>query len=84
MFWLHFWRASVLYSLKTSLYQRRVTLTCVPFLSFVHFSAGMWSYLQGTLLRRYADENNGINVLAGPIFDYNYDGLRDTTEKITE
>uniref|UniRef100_A0A3B4UGS4 Ectonucleotide pyrophosphatase/phosphodiesterase 2 n=1 Tax=Seriola dumerili TaxID=41447 RepID=A0A3B4UGS4_SERDU len=44
----------------------------------------LWSYLQGTLLRRYAEENNGINVLAGPIFDNNYDGLRDTTEKIKE
>eukprot|EP00064_Thunnus_orientalis_P012889 superscaffoldBa00002030_g12925 len=44
----------------------------------------VWTYLQGTLLRRYAEENNGINVLAGPIFDYNYDGLRDTTEKIKE
>ncbi|XP_010784297.1 ectonucleotide pyrophosphatase/phosphodiesterase family member 2-like, partial [Notothenia coriiceps] len=44
----------------------------------------MWSYLQGTLLRRYAEENNGINVLAGPIFDNDYDGLRDTTEKIRE
>uniref|UniRef100_A0A8C4ILS6 SMB domain-containing protein n=1 Tax=Dicentrarchus labrax TaxID=13489 RepID=A0A8C4ILS6_DICLA len=44
----------------------------------------IWSYLQGTLLRRYAEENNGINVLTGPIFDYNYDGLRDTTEKIKE
>uniref|UniRef100_A0A669C1L9 Ectonucleotide pyrophosphatase/phosphodiesterase 2 n=1 Tax=Oreochromis niloticus TaxID=8128 RepID=A0A669C1L9_ORENI len=46
--------------------------------------AGVWSYLQGTLLRRYAEENNGINVLCGPVFDYNYDGLRDTTEKIIE
>ncbi|XP_063755101.1 ectonucleotide pyrophosphatase/phosphodiesterase family member 2-like isoform X1 [Eleginops maclovinus] len=44
----------------------------------------MWSYLQGTLLRRYAEENNGINVQAGPIFDNDYDGLRDTTEKIKE
>uniref|UniRef100_A0A665UAT1 SMB domain-containing protein n=1 Tax=Echeneis naucrates TaxID=173247 RepID=A0A665UAT1_ECHNA len=44
----------------------------------------MWTYLQGTLLTRYAEENNGINVLAGPVFDYNYDGLRDTMEKIKE
>uniref|UniRef100_A0A671UDW6 Ectonucleotide pyrophosphatase/phosphodiesterase 2 n=1 Tax=Sparus aurata TaxID=8175 RepID=A0A671UDW6_SPAAU len=52
-----------------------------------HFSMcnlEIWNYLQGTLLRRYADENNGINVLAGPIFDLNYDGLRDTAEKIKE
>uniref|UniRef100_A0A3Q1G9Y5 Ectonucleotide pyrophosphatase/phosphodiesterase 2 n=1 Tax=Acanthochromis polyacanthus TaxID=80966 RepID=A0A3Q1G9Y5_9TELE len=44
----------------------------------------LWSYLQGTLLRRFADESNGINVLSGPVFDFNYDGLRDTTEKIKE
>lgn len=44
----------------------------------------MWAHLQGTLLRRYAEENNGINVLAGPVFDNNYDGLRDTADKIKE
>ncbi|XP_034016368.1 ectonucleotide pyrophosphatase/phosphodiesterase family member 2 isoform X2 [Thalassophryne amazonica] len=44
----------------------------------------VWSYLQGTLLRRYAEENNGINIMAGPIFDYNYDGLRDSMETIKE
>uniref|UniRef100_A0A8D3DRP3 SMB domain-containing protein n=1 Tax=Scophthalmus maximus TaxID=52904 RepID=A0A8D3DRP3_SCOMX len=44
----------------------------------------MWSYLQGTLLRRYAEEHDGINVLAGPVFDYDHDGLRDTAEKIRE
>ncbi|XP_008420855.1 ectonucleotide pyrophosphatase/phosphodiesterase family member 2 [Poecilia reticulata] len=44
----------------------------------------IWSYLQATLLRRYSEENNGINVLSGPVFDYNYDGLRDTTAQIKE
>ncbi|XP_069372354.1 autotaxin isoform X1 [Paralichthys olivaceus] len=44
----------------------------------------MWSYLQGALLRRYAEEQNGINVLAGPVFDFNHDGLRDTTDTIKE
>ncbi|XP_056154936.1 ectonucleotide pyrophosphatase/phosphodiesterase family member 2 [Lampris incognitus] len=44
----------------------------------------VWSYLQRTLLRRYAEENNGINVLTGPIFDLNHDSLRDTTEKIQQ
>uniref|UniRef100_A0A3Q3JT22 Ectonucleotide pyrophosphatase/phosphodiesterase 2 n=1 Tax=Monopterus albus TaxID=43700 RepID=A0A3Q3JT22_MONAL len=44
----------------------------------------IWSHLQGTLLRRYAEESDGINILTGPIFDYNYDGLRDTTKKIRE
>ncbi|KAL0962325.1 hypothetical protein UPYG_G00338650 [Umbra pygmaea] len=44
----------------------------------------VWSYLQGTLLIHYAEQNNGINVVTGPIFDNNYDGLRDTAEKIKE
>lgn len=44
----------------------------------------MWGHLQGALLRRYAEENNGINVLAGPVFDNNYDGLRDAADKIKE
>ncbi|TNM92642.1 hypothetical protein fugu_018044 [Takifugu bimaculatus] len=44
----------------------------------------MWRYLQGALLRRYAEENNGINVLSGPIFDNNYDGLRDPADTIKE
>lgn len=59
---------------------------CFLLLMFIFFCgcAGVWSYLQGTLLRRYAEASNGINVLCGPVFDYNYDGLRDTTEKIKE
>uniref|UniRef100_A0A8C7KF26 Ectonucleotide pyrophosphatase/phosphodiesterase 2 n=1 Tax=Oncorhynchus kisutch TaxID=8019 RepID=A0A8C7KF26_ONCKI len=44
----------------------------------------VWRYLQGTLLKRYAEENNGINVVTGPIFDNNYDGHRDSTVKIKE
>lgn len=46
--------------------------------------AGLWAHLQGVLLRRYAEENNGINVLVGPVFDTNYDGLRDTVDQIKE
>ncbi|XP_061090939.1 ectonucleotide pyrophosphatase/phosphodiesterase family member 2-like [Conger conger] len=41
----------------------------------------MWSYFQKTLVKRYASERNGINVVSGPVFDYDYDGLRDTAEK---
>ncbi|XP_072304427.1 autotaxin-like isoform X2 [Eucyclogobius newberryi] len=44
----------------------------------------VWRHLQGALFRRYAEENNGINVLVGPIFDHNADGLRDTMEQIRE
>ncbi|XP_068188970.1 autotaxin isoform X3 [Antennarius striatus] len=44
----------------------------------------IWTYLQGALLRRYAEERNGIHVLAGPVYDYDYDGLRDTVDRIRE
>lgn len=44
----------------------------------------IWSYLQGVLLRRFAEETNSVNILAGPIFDRNHDGLRDATESIRE
>ncbi|KAF7702426.1 ectonucleotide pyrophosphatase/phosphodiesterase family member 2 [Silurus meridionalis] len=44
----------------------------------------IWKYLQMTVLRRYSEEKNSINVVTGPIFDYNFDGLGDTVEKIRE
>ncbi len=44
----------------------------------------VWSFLQRDVLRRYSLENNGINVIMGPIFDHDHDGLRDTEEKIKE
>ena len=27
---------------------------------------------------------NGLNVISGPVFDYNYDGLADTAEQIEQ
>lgn len=50
----------------------------------LHPHAGVWAHLQGVLLRRYAEDNNGVNVLVGPVFDYNHDGLRDTVDQIKE
>uniref|UniRef100_A0AAY4BYW1 SMB domain-containing protein n=1 Tax=Denticeps clupeoides TaxID=299321 RepID=A0AAY4BYW1_9TELE len=44
----------------------------------------IWRYLQETFLRRYADELNTINVVSGPIFDHDFDGLRDNLDKIKE
>lgn len=41
----------------------------------------VWNYFQRTLVKRYASERNGVNVVSGPIFDYDYDGLQDTAEK---
>uniref|UniRef100_A0AAY4DE56 SMB domain-containing protein n=1 Tax=Denticeps clupeoides TaxID=299321 RepID=A0AAY4DE56_9TELE len=36
------------------------------------------------LLKKYAMQYNGINVVTGPVFDYNYDGLYDTVEQIQQ
>ncbi|KAK2887799.1 hypothetical protein Q8A67_016027 [Cirrhinus molitorella] len=44
----------------------------------------VWSFLQREVLRRYSLKNKGINVIMGPIFDHDHDGLRDTEEKIKE
>ncbi|MEQ2285365.1 hypothetical protein AMECASPLE_030953, partial [Ameca splendens] len=42
----------------------------------------IWDYLHNTLLKKYAALYNGINVVTGPVFDYNYDGRYDTPEQI--
>ncbi|XP_076122088.1 autotaxin isoform X1 [Alosa pseudoharengus] len=44
----------------------------------------MWTYFQKVLVKRYASERNGVNIVSGPIFDYDYDGLRDTAEKMKQ
>ncbi|XP_071356592.1 ectonucleotide pyrophosphatase/phosphodiesterase family member 3 [Trachinotus anak] len=41
----------------------------------------IWSYFHNTLLKKYATVYNGINVVTGPVFDYNYDGQYDTAEQ---
>uniref|UniRef100_A0A8B9J7S0 SMB domain-containing protein n=1 Tax=Astyanax mexicanus TaxID=7994 RepID=A0A8B9J7S0_ASTMX len=53
-------------------------------LSDQHTPNRIWSYVQEVVLKRYTEENNSINVITGPIFDNDYDGLRDTLEKIRE
>lgn len=44
----------------------------------------VWGYLQGTLLRRFAEHKNGVNVLAGPVFDLDHDGRRDSADTMKE
>lgn len=44
----------------------------------------IWDYFHGTLLKKYARLYNGVNVVMGPVFDYNYDGRYDTPEQIQE
>lgn len=42
----------------------------------------IWNYLNNILLLKYALERNGVNVVTGPIFDYNYDGHVDAPDQI--
>lgn len=48
------------------------------------FFLGVWGFFQKALVKRYASERNGVNVVIGPIFDFDYDGLRDSAEKIKQ
>uniref|UniRef100_A0A8C6PLY6 Venom phosphodiesterase 1-like n=1 Tax=Nothobranchius furzeri TaxID=105023 RepID=A0A8C6PLY6_NOTFU len=45
-------------------------------------SQKIWDYFHNTLLKKYASIYNGINVVTGPAFDYNYDGRFDSLETI--
>ncbi|XP_069462787.1 ectonucleotide pyrophosphatase/phosphodiesterase family member 3 isoform X2 [Ambystoma mexicanum] len=44
----------------------------------------IWHYLHDVLFLRYATERNGLNVVSGPVFDYNYDGHYDTLNEIEQ
>uniref|UniRef100_A0A674I5V5 Ectonucleotide pyrophosphatase/phosphodiesterase 3 n=1 Tax=Terrapene triunguis TaxID=2587831 RepID=A0A674I5V5_9SAUR len=44
----------------------------------------IWNYFHDVLLLKYAGERNGLNVISGPVFDYNYDGHFDALHEITQ
>uniref|UniRef100_A0A8C7R2G4 SMB domain-containing protein n=1 Tax=Oncorhynchus mykiss TaxID=8022 RepID=A0A8C7R2G4_ONCMY len=44
----------------------------------------VWDYFHTTLLKKYASQYNGINVVTGPAFDYNYDGQFDSQDQIEQ
>ncbi|EPQ05209.1 Ectonucleotide pyrophosphatase/phosphodiesterase family member 3 [Myotis brandtii] len=44
----------------------------------------IWDYFHSVLLLEHAKERNGVNVVSGPVFDYNYDGHFDDPSEITE
>ncbi|NXW86982.1 ENPP3 phosphodiesterase, partial [Alopecoenas beccarii] len=44
----------------------------------------IWDYFHNVLLQEYARERNGVNVVSGPVFDYNYDGHFDTPDEIKQ
>uniref|UniRef100_A0AAX7SN59 SMB domain-containing protein n=1 Tax=Astatotilapia calliptera TaxID=8154 RepID=A0AAX7SN59_ASTCA len=61
--------------------KRHFLLLCLHCSIFSSFS-GIWDYFHNTLLKKYASIYNGMNVVLGPVFDYNYDGQFDTPEQI--
>ncbi|NWT57196.1 ENPP3 phosphodiesterase, partial [Erythrocercus mccallii] len=44
----------------------------------------IWNYFHDVLLQKYARERNGVNVISGPVFDYNYDGHFDSPDEINQ
>ncbi|XP_065139646.1 autotaxin [Paramisgurnus dabryanus] len=44
----------------------------------------VWRYLQREVFHRFSLQNNEVNVIVGPVFDYDHNGLRDTHDKIKE
>ncbi|NXJ78984.1 ENPP3 phosphodiesterase, partial [Trogon melanurus] len=44
----------------------------------------IWDYFHNVLLHEYARERNGVNVISGPVFDYNYDGHFDSLGEIKQ
>ncbi|KAK6489736.1 ectonucleotide pyrophosphatase/phosphodiesterase family member 3-like [Huso huso] len=43
-----------------------------------------WIHFHSVLLLKYAKERNGLNIISGPVFDYNYDGHFDTPEQLKQ
>lgn len=44
----------------------------------------IWDYFHDVLLQKYSRERNGVNVVSGPVFDYNYDGHFDSRDEIEQ
>ncbi|XP_003827708.4 ectonucleotide pyrophosphatase/phosphodiesterase family member 1 [Pan paniscus] len=44
----------------------------------------IWRYFHDTLLRKYVEERNGVNVVSGPVFDFDYDGRYDSLENLRQ
>jgi hypothetical protein len=54
------------------------------FKHFIPLFLAMWNYFHSVLLVKYAMERNGVNVVSGPVFDYDYDGHFDAPDEIAE
>ncbi|XP_046716079.1 venom phosphodiesterase CdcPDE isoform X2 [Silurus meridionalis] len=44
----------------------------------------VWQYFHDVLLLKYSSQYNGINVVTGPVFDYNFDGRFDSMDQIKQ
>ncbi|MBN3305911.1 ENPP3 phosphodiesterase, partial [Amia calva] len=42
----------------------------------------VWTYIHDTLIGKYSRERNGLNVISGPVFDYDFNGHFDTKDII--
>uniref|UniRef100_UPI00358F7477 ectonucleotide pyrophosphatase/phosphodiesterase family member 3-like isoform X2 n=1 Tax=Myxine glutinosa TaxID=7769 RepID=UPI00358F7477 len=42
----------------------------------------LWEYIHNVLLMKYAEGTAAMNVISGPVYDDNYDGVYDTAEEI--
>ncbi|KAM8946615.1 ectonucleotide pyrophosphatase/phosphodiesterase family member 1 [Pelodytes ibericus] len=62
-------------------YAGRVTSNIVPM--YPAFQV-IWNYFHNVLLLKYAEKKNGVHVISGPIFDYNFDGRFDTEAQLIQ
>ncbi|XP_069462785.1 ectonucleotide pyrophosphatase/phosphodiesterase family member 1 [Ambystoma mexicanum] len=69
---------SVLRGTGGSLYSGLINSNMVPM--YPAFQV-IWNYFHEILLFKFASERNGVNVISGPVFDRNNDGLFDAMER---
>ncbi|XP_077991014.1 ectonucleotide pyrophosphatase/phosphodiesterase family member 3-like [Glandiceps talaboti] len=58
-----------------------ITSNLVP--QHKRFVSEVWSHVENKILH-WADKYNGVNVISGPAFDYNYDSHRDDIDVIEQ
>ena len=61
-----------------------ITYAKVPLtVSYTCIVVGIWREAM-ILLEDYSEKYGELHVLAGPLFDYDYDGLRDNLEELSD
>ncbi|XP_004846055.1 ectonucleotide pyrophosphatase/phosphodiesterase family member 1 isoform X1 [Heterocephalus glaber] len=58
-----------------------LTTNIVP---MYHSFQVIWHYFHDTVVPRYAEERNGVNVVSGPVFDSDFDGRYDSAETLKQ